>query len=705
LSQQLKYKEISGGVTTPQGFLAAGVTAEIRKNGRRDVAFLYSETPAVAAAVYTQNQVKAAPVMVTQEHLAQGLAQAVVVNSGIANACTGEQGLADARMMAKLAGDALNIPAEHVAVASTGVIGEYLPMEKIESGIKEAVSLLSTEGGAAAAEAILTTDTVTKEYAVQFNLGGREVIVGGMAKGSGMIHPNMATMLAFITTDACVEQQVLKLALRWAVDRSFNNITVDGDTSTNDMVVLLANGQAGNPDFSADQPEFTLFREAIYAVCVELAKMIARDGEGASKFLEVQVKNAASEEEARIIARFIAASSLVKTAIFGEDANWGRVLSAAGASGVLFDPNLVDVYLGDLLVAAEGRGLTFDEERASAILRERNVTITVDLHQGNSLGIAWGCDLTFDYIKINADYRNDMAVSKKIMGQLADTYRKIRNTFRFLLGNLYDFDPEKDSLAYEELSHLDQWILFRLHQLIQRVNKAYEKSEFHIVYHAISTFCVVDLSSFYLDITKDTLYCSGALDRERRGIQTVLFEAGSVLVRLLAPVMPFTTEEVWGYLPGAKVMAESVHLTSLPQVNRDYLNPELERLWERLLALRDEVAKALEAARQEKVIGPATQANVSLYPENEEALKFLQQVEGELPALFIVSGVKVHEVWEVAPQGALKPENGLSLQIAVAPASGGKCTRCWLYKETVGQSASHPELCERCREVVENCEG
>jgi glutamate N-acetyltransferase/amino-acid N-acetyltransferase len=405
LSQQLKYKEISGGVTTPQGFLAAGVTAEIRKNGRRDVAFLYSETPAVAAAVYTQNQVKAAPVMVTQEHLAQGLAQAVVVNSGIANACTGEQGLADARMMAKLAGDALNIPAQHVAVASTGVIGEYLPMEKIESGIKEAASLLSTEGGAAAAEAILTTDTATKEYAVQFNLGGKEVIVGGMAKGSGMIHPNMATMLAFITTDACVEQQVLKLALRWAVDRSFNNITVDGDTSTNDMVVLLANGQAGNPDFSADQPEFTLFREAIYAVCVELAKMIARDGEGASKFLEVQVKNAASEEEARIIARFIAASSLVKTAIFGEDANWGRVLSAAGASGVLFDPNLVDVYLGDLLVAAEGRGLPFDEERASAILREWNVTITVDLHQGNSLGIAWGCDLTFDYIKINADYR------------------------------------------------------------------------------------------------------------------------------------------------------------------------------------------------------------------------------------------------------------------------------------------------------------
>ena len=404
MSQQLKYKEISGGVTTPQGFLAAGVTAGVRKNRQRDVALLYSEIPATAAAVYTQNQVKAAPVLVTQEHLSGGSAQAVVVNSGIANACTGEQGLTDARMMAKLAGDALEIPVEHVAVASTGVIGEYLPMERIESGIKEAARLLSTEGGAAA-EAILTTDTVTKEYAIQFNLGGREVKVGGMAKGSGMIHPNMATMLAFITTDACVEQQALKLALCWAVDRSFNNITVDGDTSTNDMVVTLANGQAGNPLISADQPEFNLFREAVYIVCVELAKMIARDGEGASKLLEVQVKNAASEKEARIIARSIASSSLVKTAVFGEDTNWGRVLSAAGACGVVFDPNMVDVYLGDILVAAEGRGLPFDEKRADAILQESDVTITVDLHKGTATGIAWGCDLTFDYIKINADYR------------------------------------------------------------------------------------------------------------------------------------------------------------------------------------------------------------------------------------------------------------------------------------------------------------
>jgi isoleucyl-tRNA synthetase len=304
----------------------------------------------------------------------------------------------------------------------------------------------------------------------------------------------------------------------------------------------------------------------------------------------------------------------------------------------------------------------------------------------------------------SADYRNDMAVSKKIMGQMADVYRKIRNTFRFILGNLYDFQPEKDSIPYEELTLLDRWILFKLHQLIQRVNKAYEKSEFYIVYHAISTFCIVDMSSFYLDITKDTLYCSASGERERRSIQTVLCQAGSVLARLLAPVMPFTTEEVWSYLPGAKDMAESVHLTDLPQANRDYLNPELESYWERILNLRDEVAKVLEAARQEKVIGPATEANVSLYPENEETLEFLRQIEDELPAIFIVSSVKVHDIWEAAPQGAMKLNNDLQLYIMVAPAPGRKCTRCWLYKETVGNHASHPDLCQRCYEVVESYE-
>ncbi|KUK36603.1 MAG: glutamate N-acetyltransferase / amino-acid N-acetyltransferase [Clostridia bacterium] len=387
--------------------MASGMAAEVRKRGRRDLALLYSEAPAAAAALFTQNQVQAAPVLVTREHLMQteGQARAVVVNSGIANACTGERGLADARRMAEVAGEALKVPPQQVIVASTGVIGEYLPMEKIEAGIRKAALALSVDGGGAAAEAILTTDTTTKECAIRLPLGDKEVAVGGIAKGSGMIHPNMATMLAFITTDAAVEVPALQQALRWATDRSFNVITVDGDTSTNDMVVLLANGRAGNSPLTAGDPEFTLFRDALLAVCVELSKMIARDGEGASKLLEVRVKGAPGEAEARKIARAVAGSNLVKAAIFGEDANWGRVLSAAGACGVPFDPNLVDVFLGDLQVAARGKGLAFDEEKARSILAQREVTITLDLHSGGGRGTAWGCDLSFDYVRINAHYR------------------------------------------------------------------------------------------------------------------------------------------------------------------------------------------------------------------------------------------------------------------------------------------------------------
>lgn len=387
--------------------MASGMAAEVRKRGRRDLALLYSEAPAAAAALFTQNQVQAAPVLVTREHLMQteGQARAVVVNSGIANACTGERGLADARRMAEVAGEALKVPPQQVIVASTGVIGEYLPMEKIEAGIRKAALALSVDGGGAAAEAILTTDTTTKECAIRLPLGDKEVAVGGIAKGSGMIHPNMATMLAFITTDAAVEVPALQQALRWATDRSFNVITVDGDTSTNDMVVLLANGRAGNSPLTAGDPEFTLFRDALLAVCVELSKMIARDGEGASKLLEVRVKGAPGEAEARKIARAVAGSNLVKAAIFGEDANWGRVLSAAGACGVPFDPNLVDVFLGDLQVAARGMGIAFDEEKARSILAQREVTITLDLHSGDGRGTAWGCDLSFDYVRINAHYR------------------------------------------------------------------------------------------------------------------------------------------------------------------------------------------------------------------------------------------------------------------------------------------------------------
>jgi len=283
------WEVLPGGVTAPRGFRAAGVVAQVRKKGRRDLALIYSEVPAVAAGVFTKNQVKAAPVLVTKENLAGGKAQAVVVNSGIANTCTGPQGFADAWQMARWTGDALGIPPNHVVVASTGVIGVPLPMEKIKKGIQAAVAELSPEGGSAAAEAIMTTDTFPKEYALRFSLGKEKAVIGGIAKGAGMIHPDMATMLAFLTTDVVISQNALKSALRWAVDRSFNAVTVDGDTSTNDMVVVLANGLAGNDPLEEGSSEYLLFREALLQVCTELAKMIARDGEGATKFLEVRV--------------------------------------------------------------------------------------------------------------------------------------------------------------------------------------------------------------------------------------------------------------------------------------------------------------------------------------------------------------------------------------------------------------------------------
>jgi len=300
----------------------------------------------------------------------------------------------------------------------------------------------------------------------------------------------------------------------------------------------------------------------------------------------------------------------------------------------------------------------------------------------------------------SADYRHDMAVSQSIMNQLADAYRKIRNTFRFLLSNLYDFDPDQNTLPYEELGLLERWVLFRLHQLIQRVTRAYEECEFHVVYHAISNFCVVDMSSFYLNVTKDTLYCAAADSKERRRIQTVLFEVAGVLVRLLAPVLCFTAEEIWGFLPRAKEKLSSVHLTSWPEVNRRYLDPKLEEMWERILALRDEVSKVLENARNDKLIGPSTEALVSLYPDDEETLQFLRQVEQELSTVFIVSGVALHEVGETVPEDAVQADE-MPLKIMVEKAPGKKCIRCWLYKESVGAYADHPELCERCHDVVQ----
>jgi glutamate N-acetyltransferase/amino-acid N-acetyltransferase len=399
---------IEGGVTAPKGFLAAGLYCGIKKS-KPDLAVVYSQVKAASAGVFTRNVVKAAPVIVTREHLSSGYARAVVVNSGNANACTGEQGLADARQMAVVTGEALGIAPENVVVASTGIIGVPLPMEKIVPGIAQAAGALSETGGSSAARAIMTTDTVLKETAVSLEIGGVPVVIGAMAKGSGMIHPNMATMLSFITTDVSISPALLQQALKECADRSFNRITVDGDTSTNDMVVALANGKAGNPLIDSQGEDYEKFKEALEYVCVTLAKMIARDGEGATKFIEIQVVNAGSEEEASLIARSIAASNLFKTAMFAGDANWGRIIAAAGYSGAEFDPGKVNIWLessaGKEQVTQDGVGLSFDEDNAALILKEKDIKVLVDLRQGGGEAFAWTCDLSYEYVRINAEYR------------------------------------------------------------------------------------------------------------------------------------------------------------------------------------------------------------------------------------------------------------------------------------------------------------
>lgn len=398
-------KIISGGVTAPQGFLAAGVAAGIRKRGKKDVALVYSEVPATCAAVYTTNKFKAAPLKVTEQHLTNGIAQAMVINSGIANACMGKEGMDSAKKMAEIAAQALKIKTEDVVVASTGLIGAPLPMDAIERGIKGATVALAVEGGADASEAIMTTDLVKKEVAVQLELGGKVVTIGAMAKGSGMIHPNMATMLGFITTDGAVEAKCLQKILKETVNSSFNMISVDGDTSTNDMVVIMANGLAQNPVITVDGEHYEEFKAAVNEVCIILAKLIAQDGEGATKLIEVQVRGALSLEDARKAALAICSSNLVKAAIFGEDANWGRIITALGYSGAEVDSDKVDVYLGDLLMAENGTGLSFDEDKASLILKEKEIILAVDLKLGDYEAKSWGCDLSYDYVKINAAYR------------------------------------------------------------------------------------------------------------------------------------------------------------------------------------------------------------------------------------------------------------------------------------------------------------
>ena len=394
------------GATAATGFLAAGGACGVRYEGRRDLGLLFSqEAGGAAAVVVTTNVVKAAPLLVTREAVETGNVRAVVVNSGVANAATGERGLEDACRMQTLAAAELGLEPEEVAVASTGVIGEHLPMDRVETGIKEAAASLSSDGSPLA-EAILTTDTRTKEAVATVEIGGEVVTVGGVAKGSGMIHPDMATMLAFVTTDAAVEKKSLQNALNGATERTFNRITVDGDTSTNDMVLLMANGAAGNEPLTQSSPDYPAFEEAVEAVMRGLAKEIARDGEGATKLIEVVVEGAKEEVSAAALAKAVVGSSLVKAAAYGEDANWGRVLAAMGYAGVPFDPEGVEIHFGPVKVFEKGEPVAHDAAEANATLAGDEVVITARLGEGKGSASAWGCDLTHEYVEINGSYRS-----------------------------------------------------------------------------------------------------------------------------------------------------------------------------------------------------------------------------------------------------------------------------------------------------------
>lgn len=393
-------------IAAPKGYLAGTARCGLKKAGE-DLAIIFSERPAVAAAVFTQNLAQAAPVLVSKEHLRFRSHRVIVVNSGGANACTGEPGLADARKTASIVADYFNCDLHEVLIASTGVIGVRLDLAKLESGIRTATAELSRTNGARVAEAIMTTDTRPKRAGKSLRIGGRPVTIAGVAKGAGMIHPNMATLLSFVTTDAAISKSALQAALKIAVSQSFNRISVDGDTSTNDTLAILANGAAENPPIAkANGSDFDLFTRALTEVCRDLAIQVARDGEGAKKLITIRVRQAPSEKEAHKIAETIATSPLVKTAIAGEDANWGRILAAAGRSGAKFDVSKVDIKIGNLAVARRGGGLKFDEARALEILKRDEVTITVDLHQGSAEVTEWTCDMTEGYIRINADYRS-----------------------------------------------------------------------------------------------------------------------------------------------------------------------------------------------------------------------------------------------------------------------------------------------------------
>lgn len=404
---------ITGGVTAAKGFLAAGVEAGIKYQNRKDMAMVYSKTPCRAAGVFTTNVVKAAPVLWDKEVVeSEWEAQAIVVNSGIANACTGKLGYEYCRETAGAAADALEISPQSVLICSTGVIGMQLPMEKMTEGVRMLSKAIKPgeEAGTDAAKAIMTTDTRNKQVAVKVTIGGKEVTIGGMCKGSGMIHPNMCTMLAFVTTDVNISKKLLQEALSADVQDTFNMVSVDGDTSTNDTLLVLANGQAGNPEITEKGADYDTFVEALHYVNETLAKKIAGDGEGATALFEVKVIHADNKEDAKTLAKSVITSSLTKAALFGHDANWGRILCALGYSGAKFDPEAIELYLessaGKILIFKDGMAADYSEEEATRILSCSEVTALVDMKMGEAEATAWGCDLTYDYVKINADYRS-----------------------------------------------------------------------------------------------------------------------------------------------------------------------------------------------------------------------------------------------------------------------------------------------------------
>lgn len=406
-------KKISGGVTAAKGFKAASTAAGIKYKDRKDMAMIYSEAPCRSAGTFTTNVVKAAPVKWDKNQVTGGAAaHAVVINAGIANACTGEEGMEYCSRTAATAAQVLGIPQEGVLVASTGVIGKQLPMDRIETGIKAMAPLLEAgpESGTAASKAIMTTDTKNKEAAVQLELGGALVTIGGMCKGSGMIHPNMCTMLSFVTTDAAISKELLQEALSQDIKDTYNMISVDGDTSTNDTVLLLANGLAGNAEITEKNSDYMAFCQALNYINETLSKKMAGDGEGCTALFEVTVVGSATKDQAKVLAKSVITSSLTKAAIFGHDANWGRILCAMGYSGADFDPEKVDLFFesaaGRMQIIKDGVAVDYSEEEATKILSEPEVTAIADIKMGDARATAWGCDLTYDYVKINADYRS-----------------------------------------------------------------------------------------------------------------------------------------------------------------------------------------------------------------------------------------------------------------------------------------------------------